>query len=140
MDLHVDSGSTPLTEELVERLAAATAEVAGIQLNEVGVKVVGDKEIARLNREYRGEDGPTDVLSFPREDNQGGDIVISGDAARRQAEAAGWSEEDEYALLLTHGLLHLLGRDHGTADERSQMDGETANILSRLGIESRAYL
>jgi probable rRNA maturation factor len=140
MDLHVDSGSAPLTEELAGRLAAATAEVAGIQLKEVGVKVVGDKEMARLNREYRGEDGPTDVLSFPREDNQGGDIVISGDAARRQAEVAGWSEEDEYALLLTHGLLHLLGRDHGTAEERGRMDKETEKILSSLGIEPRAYL
>jgi probable rRNA maturation factor len=140
MDLHVDSGGSSLTEKLVMELAYATSEVTGTQLEEIGVKVVGDAEMAQLNRQYSGKDSPTDVLSFPREDHLGGDIVISGDAARRQAAAAGWSEEDEYALLLTHGLLHLLGRDHGTADERSHMDGETANILSRLGIEARAYL
>jgi probable rRNA maturation factor len=140
MDLHVDSGGSSLTEKLVMKLAYATSEVTGTQLEEIGVKVVGDAEMAQLNRQYSGEDSPTDVLSFPREDHLGGDIIISRDTARRQAEAAGWSEENEYALLIAHGILHLVGRDHRSHDERRELDQVTADILSRLGIDARAYL
>ena len=66
-----------------------------------------------LNREYRGKDRPTDVLSFPMDDPVLlGDVVISIERAAEQAERYGFSEDEELARLLVHGTLHLLGFDH----------------------------
>lgn len=139
MDLHVSSGG-PLTEEQTRRAAEAVTEVTSLPLEEVGIKVVGDDEMRGLNKSYAGKEASTDVLSFPREDLRGGDIVISLPEARRQAAAAGWGLEEELALLAVHGMLHLVGRDHHGGDEKKAMDRETAQILSKLGIEARAYL
>lgn len=139
MDLIVSSGGGPLTEEQIRRAARAVTEVTGLLLEEVGVEVVGDDEMRALNKSYAGKETSTDVLSFPREDFRGGDIVISLPEARRQAAAAGWGLEEELTLLAVHGMLHLVGRDHH-GGEREAMDRETAQILSKLGIEARAYL
>lgn len=78
--------------------------------------ITGDAEIRRLNREFRGKDEPTDVLSFPMA--QGGrhgrlgDLAISAARARLQAKAFAHSPEDEVRVLMLHGVLHLLGLDH----------------------------
>lgn len=140
MDLIVSSAGSPLTEELALRVAHATSEVTGVQMEEVGIKLVGDGEMRSLNKSYVGADALTDVLSFPREDSRGGDIVISLPEAKRQADAAGWGLEEELTLLSVHGMLHLLGRDHQGEGDKQIMDRETAEILSKLGIEGRAYL
>ncbi|MCC6444851.1 MAG: rRNA maturation RNase YbeY [Armatimonadetes bacterium] len=86
---------------------------------EVSLLFTDDPGIRLLNREWRGLDQPTDVLSFPQETKPSvpgrptllGDIVISAETAWRQAEAAGWSLEDEIDHLTVHGMLHLLGYD-----------------------------
>jgi probable rRNA maturation factor len=93
----------------------------------VNVAIVSDAQVQRLNRRFRGVDGPTDVLSFPvgsgpRAPRPGpralasdlclGDIVIARGVARRQARAAGHSEPTEWRVLALHGLLHLIGYDH----------------------------
>jgi len=96
---------------------------------EVGCLLVTDRRIRALNRRYRGEDSPTDVLAFPQGEGGGppghpgllGDVVISVETAARQAARAGSSLEREAALLLIHGILHLLGHDHATAAERRRM-------------------
>lgn len=86
----------------------------------LGVRFVGDREIRRVNREYRSKDKATDVLSFPgegeneEEETYLGDILISIPTARRQAEEAGHPVEQELRVLLLHGLLHCLGYDHET--------------------------
>ncbi len=76
--------------------------------------ITGDAELRRLNREFRGKDYPTDVLSFPAGDGAGslGDIAISIGRARAQAREYGHSTEQEVRILMLHGLLHLLGMDH----------------------------
>lgn len=102
------------------------------------VRWISDREMRRLNRQYRGKDKTTDVLSFPgdlvsageaepsplpRLDHLG-DVVISVPAARRQAEDAGHSVDRELRVLLLHGVLHCLGHDHETDDgtmERLEM-------------------
>lgn len=140
MDLHVSSGESPLTEELARRAAQAVMEVTGLSLEEVGIKVVGDGESRSLNQTYAGKDVATDVLSFSREDSRGGDIVISLPEAERQAADASWGLEEELALLAVHGMLHLVGRDHRESADKEKMDRETAEVLSKLGIETRAYL
>ena len=87
---------------------------------ELSVALVGDAEMQRLNRDYRGVDQPTDVLAFAMREGEGGavhpdmlgDVVISVDTAARQADARGARLADEARVLLTHGVLHLLGYDH----------------------------
>ena len=80
------------------------------------VRFVGDRAMRRINREFRGRDSATDVLSFPGEETlEGvhlGDLVISIPAARRQAAARGDATEREVRTLLLHGVLHCLGYDH----------------------------
>jgi probable rRNA maturation factor len=88
----------------------------------VGIAMVSDARIRRLNHRYRGVDCATDVLSFPAESDLGflGDIVIARGVAKRQARAAGHSERTELRVLALHGLLHLLGYDHERDGGRMQ--------------------
>ena len=89
--------------------------------------VTTDRQVRRLNRQFRGVDAPTDVLSFPAaETGILGDVVIAGGVARRQAAAAGHSLATEYRVLALHGLLHLLGYDH------EHDDGQMARVERRL--------
>jgi probable rRNA maturation factor len=80
--------------------------------------VTGDAELRRLNRQYRGKDYATDVLSFPAAEGHLGDLAISSARARSQAREFGHTTEDEVRILMLHGLLHLLGHDHETDDGR----------------------
>jgi probable rRNA maturation factor len=84
------------------------------------VRFTGDRAIRRLNRDYRGVDAPTDVLSFPGEATPEGlhlgDVVVSVPTARRQAAARSHAPERELRALLLHGVLHCLGHDHETDD------------------------
>ncbi len=91
------------------------------------VAIVPDARVRALNRQYRRQDTPTDVLSFPS-DEPGylGDVVIAAGVARRQAREAGHSLQTELRVLALHGLLHLLGYDH----ERD--DGRMARLERRL--------
>jgi probable rRNA maturation factor len=93
----------------------------------VTVAIVPTARVRALNREYRRQDAPTDVLSFPS-DERGylGDVVIAAGVARRQARDAGHSLQTELRVLALHGLLHLLGYDH----ERD--DGRMARVERRL--------
>ncbi|MBI2938951.1 MAG: rRNA maturation RNase YbeY [Chloroflexi bacterium] len=109
-----------------------TAEGVG-GLVEIGLTVTDDDGIRALNREYRGLDAPTDVLSFPLEGGTGefvtpagqarqlGDVVISYPRAEAQAGEYGHSRERELAYLAVHGVLHLLGYDHETEADRARM-------------------
>ena len=88
---------------------------------DLSIAIVSDRRMRALNRQFRGKDKVTDVLSFPsdpsnslRADERGfmGDIVIASGVAKRQAKAAGHSAQTEIRVLALHGLLHLLGYDH----------------------------
>jgi len=102
--------------------------------------VTGDAHIRRLNREFRGQDYPTDVLSFPAGRSPGngagsrraGDIAISLARARAQARRFGHSAEQEICILMLHGLLHLLGQDHET--DGGRMARAEAFWRARLGL------
>lgn len=122
------------------QVAAEVPEVAA-RLPEKGweltIRISGDRELRRLNRRFLHEDHATDVLSFPSgEQGAGaylGDVVISWPAVIRQAEEFGHSEDDELALLLVHGLLHVLGWDHSKAREESEMNRLTLDALGHSG-------
>ena len=91
---------------------------------EVSVRIVGNGEMRRLNRRFRGQNKATDVLSFPPCQNGkialAGDIAISVDLARANAKVLGHSLDDELKILLLHGLLHLAGYDHESDDGEMQ--------------------
>lgn len=107
---------------------------------EVSVLLTADTQIAQLNKEYRQVEGPTDVLSFSQlegddnftqEEDDGllGDVVISVETAKRQAESQGHSLDEEIDVLLVHGILHLLGYDHAEPDEEKKMFARQTEIL-----------
>jgi len=110
----------------------------------VAVCLVSDREIARLNRSYRGKHGPTDVLSFPANGRGGGrhrrapgefhlgDIAISPAAARRNARELGRAVDGELRVLILHGVLHLAGYDHES--DQGQMERYERRLRRRLGI------
>jgi len=104
-------------------LAAETLRAEGHAGVELSVSLVGRDEIAELHQRYMGEPGPTDVLSFPQDDDPFdggpallGDVVICPEVAAEQE-----GGESEVRLLLVHGILHLLGYDHLTDEERAEM-------------------
>lgn len=106
------------------------------------IYLTNDEEIAELNKTWMDKDGPTDVLSFPADEvdlDSGlkyiGDIIVSVDTAKAQAEANGHHIEQECALLVVHGTLHLLGFDHYTAEEKTEMWSHQSAILMDLGLQ-----
>ena len=102
-----------------------------------------DEQLHTLNRQYRNVDAPTDVLSFSADfiDPESnvpylGDILISYERATAQATSGGHSIADELLLLTVHGVLHLLGHDHATPEEKTRMWAAQNEILRRLGAVS----
>ena len=109
---------------------------------ELCIKGVDEETIARLNEQWMEKDGPTDVLAFPmdelrpglvnEEPEEGvlGDLVVCPEVARRQGEAAGHGTAAEIDLLTVHGILHLLGYDHAEPEEKAEMFGLQAELLT----------
>ena len=97
------------------------------------IAFVSDQSIRRLNRQFRGIDKATDVLSFPADDSDNlGDIAISVETAARQAKENGLEFDDEVAQLILHGLLHLCGYDHET--DNGEMNRLEVRMRKKLGI------
>ena len=117
---------------LAERSARQLLAVAGNPDAELSLLLTGDDEIQALNKTWRGKDKPTDVLSWPQNDPLIlGDVVISLDTAQGQARARGWTLEEETALLLVHGILHLLGHEDDTESGSNEMKRIEREILGK---------
>ncbi len=143
---------TPVTyalKMLVRRSVVAALEYEGFHNDaEVSVTFVDNEGIRKINAEFRGIDKPTDVLSFPLTDFEGGeepptdepfvslgDIVLSLERAEEQAEEFGHSFERECAFLCVHSILHLLGYDHVNSDEEdAEMRRRQSEILESMGL------
>ncbi len=152
MNIYFEEGHV-VSEALLEKMTEA-AEYAVESENllnldkqrcELSVTFVGLDEIHELNREYRGVDRPTDVLSFPQfEDLEAeipevgeiclGDVVICREKAEEQAEEFGHSFERELVYLFTHSVLHLLGYDHMEEDEKKVMRQREEEIMEQIGL------
>jgi probable rRNA maturation factor len=113
----------------VLRTAGRTLGVSG----EVSVVLAGDRLLQRLNRDFRGKDRPTDVLSFPGAGGEEGlgDVVISVPTAARNARRLGHSVPRELDILALHGFLHVLGHDHETDD--GTMEHLERRLRAQLG-------
>jgi probable rRNA maturation factor len=98
---------------------------------DLSIVIVGDRAMRAYNKRFHRVNAPTDVLSFPSavEDDYLGDIIISYETAKENAKRAGWRVREELALLVTHGILHLLGYDDTTPDAREKMWKRQAEIL-----------
>lgn len=139
----------------LEQLLQLAGEAEGITDGEVALTFVDDARIHELNREYRGVDRPTDVLSFAMLEDGGepeivfdegddgssdplsamlGDIIISLERAKAQSEEYGHSLEREIGFLFVHGFLHLLGYDHETGEEEAAMFAKQEAILQWAGL------
>ena len=132
--------------ENVRAAAELVGELYGAANGEVSVTLTDNAYIHALNRDYRGVDRPTDVLSFALNEsdepaitggaelNVLGDLVISIERAEEQAKDFGHSVRREIAFLTVHGMLHLLGYDHMEEAEREEMEAEQRFVMEKLGI------
>ena len=144
--------------ELAEEVAEAVLDYEQCPYeSQIELLLTDNEEIQRINQEFREIDRPTDVLSFPMvdfetpaeydflEDDDScfdpetgelmlGNIVISKEKVISQAEEYGHSVKREYAFLIAHSMLHLLGYDHMEEEERAVMEGKQREILEQLGI------
>ncbi|MCS6998386.1 MAG: rRNA maturation RNase YbeY [Aquificaceae bacterium] len=116
--------------EIVSRLL----ELEGLQGVELNLYLTDDPTTRKLNREYRGKDKATDVLSFPFGEQAGGyrllgEIVLSLDTAERQARELGHGLEEEIKRLVVHGFVHLLGYDHERGEEEERVFREKEERL-----------
>lgn len=145
-------------EALAKEVITFTAEHEKFPFEaEVNLLLVDNEKIHKMNKEYRKIDRPTDVLSFPlisyqnagdfdsiEEDGSNfnpdtgevmlGDIVISVDKVKEQAEIYGHQPKREYAFLIVHSMLHLFGYDHMTPEEAAFMENKQKNILNEMNI------
>lgn len=139
-DALLAAGSTVMRED-----ADGLREPGTLPMNlEISLTVTDNEEIHRINREFRGVDRPTDVLSFPQFEAGEpipygaslGDIVISLPKMAEQAKEFGHSERREFCFLFVHGLLHLLGYDHEISpEEEARQFKRQDEVLEALGIE-----
>jgi len=133
-----------LFEEIL-RAADVVGEIYGVENSELSITLTDNEHIHALNKKFRGIDKATDVLSFAfRESDEPeviganfdilGDIIISLERAKVQADDFGHSFLREIIFLEVHGLLHLLGYDHMAEDERQEMETEQKFIMDKLKI------
>lgn len=130
-------------KDAVEKVVSECLKLEGLSTNyEISVSFVDNEEIKELNKEYRGIDRPTDVLSFPMEDDETsqdytpilGDIVISAEKALQQSVEFGHSFKREVAYLTAHSMFHLMGYDHETEEEKLVMRQKEKEVMKRLKI------
>ena len=132
--------------DAVRRAVLTVGELYGVMDAEVSVTLTDDAHIHVLNRDYRGVDRPTDVLSFALTESKEpaiidapcgvvlGDLVISLERVAAQAEEYGHSVLRELSFLTVHGMLHLLGYDHIEEEDRLEMEEEQRHVMDVLGI------
>lgn len=139
VDLQTATEAEIPTAEAFQRWAdAALTEVE--QDCELSIRLVDEAESAELNQQYRGKNGPTNVLSFPFEapieldPRLLGDLVICAPVVEKEAAAQDKSVNDHWAHMVVHGCLHLLGYDHIEDEEAEQMEALEIRILSTLNI------
>lgn len=117
-----------ITKDFVKNLANEILNFLNQKNVELSITLTNNETIHKLNKEWRGKDKPTDVLSFPIDEKPSGypyhilgDVVISLPFAKKQAEEIGFTYKEEFLRLLIHGILHLLGYDHEKSEEEAKV-------------------
>jgi probable rRNA maturation factor len=128
----VDRARPRTPRPFLARVVRAALAHGGRPAMPVALLLTGDREIGRLHAEFLGDPSPTDVISFAVDD--GAEIVVSVDTARRVAEQKGHAVRAEVALYVVHGLLHVMGWDDVQPRRREQMRAAEAAIMRSLGL------
>ena len=130
----------PLAEKVAAAIAARPEPIVP-EAAELSLVLTDDARIRVLNRDWRGKDKPTNVLSFPSADEDDddpgpllGDVVVAFETCEREAAEEGKRFEDHVTHLLVHGLLHLFGWDHEDEAEADEMEALETEILAGLGV------
>ena len=149
IEIRCEPETLPVPEEAMAAVRRAILTVGclyGVEEAEVSVTLTDDAHIHVLNRDYRGVDRPTDVLSFALAESEEpevigaetgealGDLVISLERVEAQAKEYGHTQLRELSFLAVHGMLHLLGYDHIEETERLEMEAEQRHVMEELGI------
>jgi len=145
VDVQVASNAPgiPSTDDIRQWVEHAVGVVDADRDADVSVRIVDEHEMRTLNRDFRDQDKPTNVLSFPAGDMAGlpadelpalGDIVVCATVVAAEAAEQGKTLGDHWGHMLVHGTLHLLGYDHMTEREAGEMEGHERQILADLGI------
>jgi probable rRNA maturation factor len=131
----------PLASQTVREAVDAAAGALSTESGEVSILLTDDSEIARLNRDWRGIDKPTNVLSFPASSHRAsqgekllGDIVIAYETLEREARDESRDFLHHLAHLAVHGFLHLIGFGHETNAQAEEMEGLESSIMMRLNM------
>ena len=136
-------GKSPLETTQLEAIANSINDSIELSRNyNIGLSFVDTKTIQELNEKYAGNNYPTDVLSFEYDDSRGesdGDVVVCTKIAESQAKENKISIEAELSLLVTHGVLHILGYDHQDQDQTASLDAIQSDIMKRLNYEYRDF-
>ena len=119
----------------LRRFALAALQTSAPARAQITLRVVGAPEAKRLNRNFRGKDRPTNVLSFPY-GGGGGDVVLCHPIIAKEAREQGKTLRAHYAHLVVHGVLHLRGHDHLRKSEARRMERAEVRILRRLGFDN----
>lgn len=145
VDVQIAPGlsDVPAPDELASWVESALGGIDASRDVSVSVSVVDETESRRLNRDYRGKDRPTNVLSFPMQFDVAppageplllGDIVLCGPVVVAEAAAQAKPVADHWAHMVVHGVLHLAGYDHTKDADAREMEGLERHILSRRGV------
>ncbi|MEZ5813389.1 MAG: rRNA maturation RNase YbeY [Alphaproteobacteria bacterium] len=126
-------------QNIVLSTVAVTLEKAGVngENQELSLVLADNDFVQKLNKEWRGKDKPTNVLSFPQDEpSMLGDIILAYETVAEEAEAQGKRFEDHMIHLIAHGLLHLLGHDHEEDHEAEIMESLEIEILAAMNIKN----
>lgn len=128
----------PGCEDIVTRaIEQSLIHLKASKAYEVSVVLTDDAEIRELNREWRGKDKPTNVLSFPQDEEiLLGDIILSLGTIEDEARSQGKALADHTSHLVVHGLLHLLGYDHEVESEAEEMEALEIDICAQMGVNN----
>ncbi len=132
-----DCATVPAEKQLHAWVSAALQRRDGAY--EITIRIVGELESQAMNKKYRCQDQPTNVLSFPADLPAGvdhpllGDLLICAPLLEREAAAQGKDSQAHWAHLVIHGVLHLLGHDHRQADQAAKMEALETAILASIG-------
>ncbi|MGB3456267.1 MAG: rRNA maturation RNase YbeY [Litorimonas sp.] len=134
----LDEGWPEVEALIAPAVRSAMQEVDGAVAGELSVVLSGDAHVRTLNRDFRGKDAPTNVLSFPMPAETGlmGDVVFARETLEREARDQGKRFEAHFVHLLVHGVLHLQGFDHMDDASAKDMEAREIRALARLSIDN----
>ena len=143
VQLAADDGSVPTADDIATWVNRAVDAAGSAGDMEVSVRVVSTAEMQQLNSEFRDQDKPTNVLSFPAGDLAGlpddaarplGDIVVCAAVVADEAEQQGKTQRDHWAHMIVHGTLHLLGFDHENDSDAAEMESLEIRVMTDHGL------